>query len=384
MTKVADGQTQQKEAVRLKPYQTLDAWRGIASLWVVLFHASSITGVLFPDLFRTPLFVFGSRGSLGVQMFFVISGYCIASAAGSATHHQHGFWKFMRARFQRIYPAYWCAFLLSMILAAVAFHLAASGHLQNSYLRDHDPMHQGWLYAAANAVLLQAPLQQSYLLIVSWTLCYEVFFYLVIGVGVLCAKGRGETFLLNLLHALTAAALLGLIFVPQYRLFPFDLWPQFGLGVLVYDWLRHEGQQRPRLWAIGIAALLLAFVMRWDFLIGSVAESSRLTFSWTLIFAAALLGLHRLDLRLARVPAIRGLSAIGLFSYSLYLIHMLCLGLLNQVVRHVHLPHALAYAWLFLSLLLALAAGRVFYHFCERPFLKGNRAAKLESAATKL
>ncbi len=378
MVQLAEGHASKKEPVRLKPYQTLDAWRGIASLWVVLFHASSITGVLFPDLFRTPLFVLGSRGSLGVQMFFVISGYCIASAAGSATHHNHGIWKFMRARFRRIYPAYWCAFLLSVVLAAIASRLAASGHLPNSYLRDHDPLHQGWLYAAANAALLQAPLHQSYLLVVSWTLCYEVFFYLIIGVGVLCAKGRGETFLLNLLHALTAASLLLLIFVPPYRLFPFDLWPQFGLGVLVYDWLRHEGQLRPRLWAVGIAALLLTFVVRWDFLIGSFAESSRLTFAFALVFAAALLGLHRVDLRLARVPVIRGLSTLGLFSYSLYLIHMPALGLLNQAVRHVHLPHALAYAWLFLSLLLALAAGRAFYHFCERPFLKGNRAAALE------
>lgn len=370
-----------KEPLTLKPYQTLDAWRGIACLWVLLFHASSIIGVMFPDLFRTPLFVLGSLGSLGVQMFFVISGYCIAGAAGSASRRNHGFWQFMRARFGRIYPAYWCAFLLSAVLAVATVWLVASGHLQNSYLKDHNPLTLGWLYTAANIALLQAPLHQSYLLIVSWTLCYEVFFYLIIGVGVLCAKGRGEAVLLTLLHALTAVCLAVLIVAPRHRLFPFDLWPQFGLGVLVYDWLRHSNQQRPRLWAAGIAGLMLAFAMRWDFLIGTLGEPSRLTFSFALIFAAALLGLHRLDLRLAQMPVIRGLSTIGLFSYSLYLIHMLCLGTLNQIVRRLHLPHALAYVWLFLSLLLAVAAGRIFYHFCERPFLKGNRAAKLEPAA---
>jgi len=189
--------------------------------------------------------------------------------------------------------------------------------------------------------------------------------------------------LLTLLHGLTAAALLVLIAAPRYRLFPFDLWPQFGLGVLVYDWLKHEGQPRPRLWAVGIAVLMLLFAARWDLLIGTVAEPSRLTFAFALVFAAALVGLHRLDLRLAKMPVIRGLSTIGLFSYSLYLTHMLCLGLLNQIVRRLHLPHMLAYVWLFLSLLLALAAGRVFYHFCERPFLKGNRAAALEPAPSQ-
>jgi len=167
----AAGPTVVKEALILKPYQTLDAWRGIACLWVLLFHASSITGVMFPDLFRTPLFVLGSRG---VQMFFVISGYCIASAAGSAARRRHGFWQFMQARFRRIYPAYWCAFLLSAVLAAAAALLVASGHLQSSYLKDHDPLTEGWLYTAANIGLLQAPLHQSYLLIVSWTLCYQI------------------------------------------------------------------------------------------------------------------------------------------------------------------------------------------------------------------
>lgn len=50
----------------------------------------------------------------------------------------------MQAHFQCIYPASWCAFLLSVISAAVAFRLAASGHLSSSYLRDYDPTYQGW------------------------------------------------------------------------------------------------------------------------------------------------------------------------------------------------------------------------------------------------
>lgn len=366
------------EPPALKPYKTLDAWRGIASIWVVLVHASLIIGVLFPDLVSTPLFVACYRGGLGVQMFFVISGYCIASAAGSAARREHGFWQFMRARFRRVYPAYWCAFLLYAALAIASSWLVATGRLKSSILGDHDPTHQGWAYTVTNLGLVQAPFHQSYLVGVSWTLCYEVFFYLIIGVGLLCTKGRGETVMLNALHGLTVAALLVLLFAPQYRLFPFDMWPQFGLGVLVYDWLKHSDQQRPRLWAAGIALLTLAFVARWDIPIGTLGEPGRLTFSVALAFAAALLWLHRHDPLLSRVFVIKGLSTVGLFSYSLYLMHVLCLGLLNQAAKRVHLPHALAEVWLLLSLLLALAAGRIFYHFCERPFLRSNRAAKLE------
>lgn len=366
------------DPVTLKPYQTLDAWRGLASIWVVLVHASLIVGVMFPDLAHTPLFLLCNRGGLGVQMFFVISGYCIANAAGSAIRHDHGFWQFMWARARRIYPAYWLTFLLYAALAITSSWLVASGRLKSSILGDHDPMHQGWLYSVTNLGLVQAPFHQSYLVGVSWTLCYEIFFYLIVGIGLLCCKCRGEQAMLNALHGLTVAALLALIFVPQHRMFPFDMWPQFGLGVLVYDCLKHAGQRRPKAWAIGLFLLMIAFIARGDIPIGTLGEPGRLTFTVALVFAAVLLWLHRHDAVLAKSPVTKGLSWVGLFSYSLYLMHVVCLGLLNQIAKRMHLPHALAHVWLLLSLLLAIAAGRIFYHFCERPFLKGNRAAQLE------
>jgi len=364
----------------LKPYLMLDAWRGFASIWVVLVHASLIIGVLFPDLAHSPVFVLCSRGGLGVQMFFVISGYCIASAAGSAVRHNHGFLGFMRARVKRIYPAYWLAFLLYALLAITSSWLVASGHLKSSILGDHDPARQPWPYTVSNLLLVQAPFGQSYLVGVSWTLCYEVFFYALVGLGLLCWKCKGEPNILSSLHALTAASLLLLVFAPERRAFPLDMWPQFGLGILLYDCLKHPGQLRPRAWAAGIALLVLVFVGRWDIPIGTLGEPGRLTYSVALAFAAALFWLHRFDTLLAKNAVIKVFSTIGLFSYSLYLMHVLCLGLLNQVAKRAHLPHSLAYAWLLLSLLLAIAAGRLFYHFCERPFLKGNRAAILEPA----
>ena len=52
-------------------YQLLDAARGVASLAVVLFHRPR------PEGFWHPLEAVVSRGEVGVQIFFVISGFLI-------------------------------------------------------------------------------------------------------------------------------------------------------------------------------------------------------------------------------------------------------------------------------------------------------------------
>jgi len=49
------------------PYRLLDAWRGVAALWVVLLH-TRLPGI------PAPLYAWSAGGHLGVPMFFVISG----------------------------------------------------------------------------------------------------------------------------------------------------------------------------------------------------------------------------------------------------------------------------------------------------------------------
>ena len=364
--------------MRLKPYQALDTWRGIASLWVVMFHSGEIITDRFPSLAHQPLYLLCSNGYLGVQMFFVISGYCIANAAGSALRRDHGLWQFLRARGRRIYPPYWIALAFYALLSLGATALIASGHLKSSVLAGQDLRQQPALYFASNLTLSQAIFHQTRLCGVAWTLCYEIFFYLIIGIALLALKRRGEPAMLSALHGLTVAALLLLLAVPQYRFYPLDMWPQFGLGILAYDWLRHPDQKRPRVWAAASALLLLAFTLLRDVPIGTLGQTSRSTFLVSLIFAGMLVLFYRYDGAFTRNRVVRVIGEVGLFSYSLYLIHVPCLGLFNQAVKAVHLQESLAGIWFAASLLAALAAGRLFYHLFERPFLQGNRAAKLE------
>src|SRR5262245_25324420 len=96
-------------------YDTLDAWRGIACLLVIVYH-STLFGVAPADWDRVIqsggsvwdwTLMACTQGKIGVPIFFVISGYCIAASAESVRGNRHGAGAFFVRRFRRIYPPYW-------------------------------------------------------------------------------------------------------------------------------------------------------------------------------------------------------------------------------------------------------------------------------------
>jgi peptidoglycan/LPS O-acetylase OafA/YrhL len=63
------------ETKRSLTYQTLDAWRGLAAIWVAMIHACiPVIGTQYPNLANNPVFAFSLYGRLALSMFFVISG----------------------------------------------------------------------------------------------------------------------------------------------------------------------------------------------------------------------------------------------------------------------------------------------------------------------
>ena len=356
------------------PYASLEAWRGFASIWVVMFHTTHALTVRYPGLAADPLYAFSRLGGLGVQLFFVISGYCIAAAACNTLERPGGPLRFLKARAKRIYPPFWAAWALAAGFSVLAGWIAARRHVGPSYSGAHNVLHESAGFWLSNLTLTQEALRRPSLISSTWTLSYEVGFYLAAGLLVVLLPrllpGRGAALLLTGLHLLTAGALLLLAFFPAHTVYPLDLWPQFGFGVLVYDLVRHPRQRRPRLWLAGCAALLAAALLHPGLPSGAEPMPVRLTFGTALGFALILWGLHGADRRFSSLPPVRLLASVGVFSYSLYLIHMLVIGVVNQAVLQARLPERLHPAEFWVTVAAALLAGRVFYLFCERPFVK--------------
>lgn len=88
----------------------LEGLRGLAALLVVLYHAR--LSAQFLD--------FTAGGYLAVDLFFVLSGFVIASAYGRTLSDEAGFRVFMVRRFGRIWPTMLAAFVLYYVFANAA------------------------------------------------------------------------------------------------------------------------------------------------------------------------------------------------------------------------------------------------------------------------
>src|SRR5882762_1925446 len=153
---------------RATMYKSIQACRGLAALQVVLFHLGGILAA--PKYFGLPgfgrAFIFGDSG---VEFFFVLSGFIITWV------HRRDFGKpaalpaYISKRLIRIYPTYWTIFLSVFLLAWTSPALrsglpATPGLLLRSLLLvPQDPTVAGGTGAPV--------------LIVAWTLQYEMIFY---------------------------------------------------------------------------------------------------------------------------------------------------------------------------------------------------------------
>ncbi|MEV0642974.1 acyltransferase family protein, partial [Streptomyces sp. NPDC050619] len=139
----------------------LDALRGIAALVVVFDHSS----YSFMAEFRRELMPEFNTSRYGILVFFLVSGYIIP-----ASLERRGCVRtFWIGRVFRIYPLW----------AAVVTGLLAAGALGVAEIRDFGGQSVASV-AAAHLTLLQELLGTPNLLLVLWTLSYEMAFYLLV------------------------------------------------------------------------------------------------------------------------------------------------------------------------------------------------------------
>src|SRR5437762_3960854 len=67
--------------------------------------------------------------SVGVALFFVISGYCIAAAADGARFKGTGSREYFLRRFRRIYPPFWVVVVASLVFFGVIDYVLFPGLL---------------------------------------------------------------------------------------------------------------------------------------------------------------------------------------------------------------------------------------------------------------
>jgi exopolysaccharide production protein ExoZ len=153
--------------------QNIQALRGIAACMVFIIHLLSTRDGTSLDWLR---YRYWWIGPSGVDIFFVISGLIVSmTAAKAGLRADSGLaaaLPFALKRAFRIYPLYW-------VVLAIAFLAAPFLVLAPAWLPAHHPLRLVLLATTENNKVMAA-----------WTLCYEMYFYLMLTAILVIAPKR--------------------------------------------------------------------------------------------------------------------------------------------------------------------------------------------------
>jgi peptidoglycan/LPS O-acetylase OafA/YrhL len=305
---------------------------------------------------RDPLFTVFGHGSVGVLVFFMVSGFVLALPL--VRNHRAGgqplpLWPYFRRRITRIEPPYLIVMLLLVPIAWLAGSHVGVGHLVASLFYMH-----GTYYGT------DSPVNS-----VAWSLEIEVQFYVLVpALAVfLCAGQRGarRARIISIAGLAVACQALGLVTAYTFlgSSIAFFLLGWLLADIYVEDW--REAPSSARRWdVVGVAGLLALVV-------GLAFVSARLQHAlapW-LVFVVGYAVFRSVGLR--RALSNRWIATIGGMCYSIYLIHYPLFILASGALRPIgDLPAAVALLLGSAVLIpLAIGVGAIFFVCVERPFM---------------
>lgn len=288
---------------------------------------------LFPDYPEYPeLISFTWFGWVGVQIFFVISGFVIAMTAEKSSALQ-----FLRSRFLRVYPVAWICATISLIIVVVA---------------DNQYMGSSVILRYFNTMIISP--YPAWIDGVYWTLALELVFYGL--VFLIIATGRSENligfgialgcvstfYIAGLASDLLSGGWLFTLMLLRHGVF-------FSIGMLMCGLGRRRGAVPWRnlafvllftvmgtveilhtaitkLDALNLAAPLYPPVVAWLLMLGCILASA----IWTDAFNRCLF------------PARHVLRVLGLATYPLYLVHQTVGGAMGAFVADAGLDRGIA------------------------------------------
>lgn len=350
--------------------QGLDICRATAIVWVMVYHASNF-GLIEGD--RAII----SFGWMGVDLFFVLSGFLIAGQLFKplAEGQLPDFARFFTRRLLRTLPAF---------LAMLVVYFALPQWREQWVIQ---PLWQFLTFTQNFFIRLDTPKAFSH----AWSLCVEEQFYLLLPLALLALRGRGTRF--NVVLLLVGLCVAGMVL----------------RGVLWLQWVEHAGGEygfaraymawiyyptwsrldpllfgvtlalirlfRPSWWAamerrtaplalagcIGVGGSMVFFGGQLPTFWPAVLGYPLLAISLALLVAAAAMP-HSPISRL-RVPGARML-AIG--AYSLYLSHKMVFKAVSDAAEAYGQTGTVV---LLVGFGLAFAVGALLYFCIERPFL---------------
>lgn len=306
----------------------IDALRGSAILGVCLWHFTNSAGL--SDGFVKWL---GAFGWLGVEIFFVISGFIIPYALHHSSYQIADYGRFIIKRMVRLDPPYLVGLLIVIVLGYIA---AATPGFRGP------PFQPSFTQVVLHLGYVNFLFGYPWLNEVFWTLAIELQYYLLVGLAFPAIAHR-SIYVRGVFFSLMACLAL---FIPG--------------GQFLFHWMF--------LFMLGMATFQFRanIIGHWEFL------------SWTALLGLGAWHVGGLSIAAAGVATtlLLGLCQssfrppflfLGKISYSLYLLHIpIGTRIINLSQRYVH-STAGKLATLAMAFAMSIAAAWLLYRYVERP-----------------
>lgn len=316
--------------------EVLDSLRGLAAVWVALYHftQNGDTHQGFPA--DSPLKSAGTFGYLGVYVFFVISGFIIPWSLQRGGYQVSGYGRFLLKRLVRLHPLY----LLSAVCLIIPWFFGYADEMASV----------GWANWWPHFFFLNDLLHRPWLMEIYWTLALDFQYCLMAGL-----------LLPLLIHRRSVVRWLTLTF---FALLPLVLnegrWvtgytSYFAIGTATFWWFRR---------LVNLPGLLILLAC-----CSAVAAHTQSSLN-------ALVGLAT-ALTIAFVPLRHAvLSWLGLVSYPFYLFHLVTGDAVNRLFSRISRDPLRDSAGVVLALAVSLATAWLLHRYVEIPSQRWSSSIK--------
>lgn len=288
-------------------FRMLDGLRFLAALMVMAYHYMGREQVFWGEPVRDVfpgVSPFAAYGALGVQLFFVISGFVILMSAEG-----RGIGAFVASRVSRLYPAYWFGVLATTALTVWIAPDLFDGVSLPQVLLNLTMTQEGFGVQSIDGVY--------------WTLWIELLFYVLIALFLLAGITERRILVLAVAWPLAGAVAQLLAMPVAAGVLSASFSPLFATGMLIYL-IRSRGHSRLRWAGLALTVLLAVYQTVTGFLAGTMSQDTERDLS-PLVGAAIVLVLIGLVMLVTLTPlAARGprwLVLAGALTYPVYLLH---------------------------------------------------------------
>ena len=323
--------------------------RGFAAFLVAIYHALPRFKAM--DLHSSIFEGIAQFGYIGVDVFFVISGFVMALTSAKKVQSPQSSWLFMKKRFLRIYLGYWPIFFLTL------FYFSA---IDSDILVNKKLLQSFFLVNANMFDLLIAP---------AWSLTYELYFYVIVAVLLFSKKIKPlAVFGLILILVVFKSFIIDLGANRVIDFFFSTLLLEFISGYLLFHF-SHSLIKTSFLRLAFIAAIVaLAFGVYFNRGYGFTRVLTFGVFAFSLVWIFVILEKNKIFI-------VKGLfKKIGDSSYTLYLSHTILLyAFYKSGLESYFVQHNLALIGFIGALIFILLISYIFYRLIEQPLYRFMR-----------